>query len=519
MPSARPAARSGAALHELVERHARALKGALVAFYLLMGLANLRWGGGFWPDENFYVYGAEAVLRGGVPYVDFFWTQGPLPAYVYAAVAALAHDLYALRLAALLMGLGAILLASAAAARVGGPTAGVVACAALALCPPLLVHFSVASPTPLVALLLAGAAYALARPERGVARFAAASVLVALAATVRLNVALVFPALGLYALLARDGGWRAAAASVLGALPLPLAYAPFLAMDAGAVWWNVVGYHALDSRDPSLSLFQVLKYKLDGLSYFLTGCLFAAVAAAIWLASAAWRLREGPARLLRPMPFTAFLALAAALGVGATFTKVYVQLYYFVMFLPLLAVLAGVMVAGWMRDPPLRGHAARVVAALLVVGFLAAAPPYVRTYAERIDHLREAAAFVEANTPEDRPVFTFGLDVAFQAGRQALPGTEMGVFGWAPALDQETATRYHLLTLPALKDALERQVPGAVVLMGDDLSFSAIPSARVPPERQQEVAELRATLEARYRPEAAFADGRIVVWLPREGAA
>ena len=61
----------------------RYLSLALFAFVFLASAAV--WTGNLNQDEGWGLYAALSVARGEVPYRDFFYTQGPVAAYFYAA--------------------------------------------------------------------------------------------------------------------------------------------------------------------------------------------------------------------------------------------------------------------------------------------------------------------------------------------------------------------------------------------------------------------------------------------------
>ena len=59
--------------------------GALSVFaFVVLGAAAV-WMGGLNQDEGWYLYAANLVAEGKVPYRDFFYTQGPLLPFVYSA--------------------------------------------------------------------------------------------------------------------------------------------------------------------------------------------------------------------------------------------------------------------------------------------------------------------------------------------------------------------------------------------------------------------------------------------------
>ena len=60
---------------------------SLFAFAVLSFAAV--WLGGLNQDEGWGLYAASLVADGKVPYLDFFYTQGPVTAYVYAALSPL----------------------------------------------------------------------------------------------------------------------------------------------------------------------------------------------------------------------------------------------------------------------------------------------------------------------------------------------------------------------------------------------------------------------------------------------
>ena len=51
---------------------------------LVLGAASV-WMGGLNQDEGWYLYAANLVAEGKVPYRDFFYTQGPMLPIVYSA--------------------------------------------------------------------------------------------------------------------------------------------------------------------------------------------------------------------------------------------------------------------------------------------------------------------------------------------------------------------------------------------------------------------------------------------------
>ncbi len=94
---------------------------ALFAFACLAFAAV--WLGGLNQDEGWYLYAANLVAEGEVPYRDFFYTQGPVMPVVYAAFADVWRNwgILGARIFTLAIGFGGILFAVALARRLAPP--------------------------------------------------------------------------------------------------------------------------------------------------------------------------------------------------------------------------------------------------------------------------------------------------------------------------------------------------------------------------------------------------------------
>ena len=107
--------------------------GALSVFaFVVLGAAAV-WMGWLNQDEGWYLYAANLVAEGKVPYRDFFYTQGPLLPFVYSAFTWVwgRWGILGARVFTLLLGALSLLFAVALARRLAPPdrggTAGLVA--------------------------------------------------------------------------------------------------------------------------------------------------------------------------------------------------------------------------------------------------------------------------------------------------------------------------------------------------------------------------------------------------------
>jgi hypothetical protein len=130
-----------------------------------------------------------------------------------------------------------------------------------------------------------------------------------------------------------------------------------------------------------------------------------------------------------------------------------------------------------------------------------------------LDDVLRAAAFVKAHTPPRARVACTLPEVALEAGRDVLPGLEMGKFGFTEEMLPERAARLGLVHASVLEAALRGRTVSAVILSQRlfwNFAWSA-PSIR--PTSKETLARLRAALDAEWR--VAYADATVIILLPR----
>jgi hypothetical protein len=207
------------------------------------------WLGGLNQDEGWYLYAAQLVSDGHVPYRDFFYTQGPVLPLVYSAFAWVwrAGGLLGARVLTLAIGAAGILFAAALAQRLVSGRAR--AAAALLVCVLLggnLYHlYYLAIPkTYALAGLFAVVGFYLLSFRRGAFAFLAGLSL-AFAAGTRISLGALLPVAGVALLLAKERRIDWLWFGLGGGLGLTLVYGPFL-LDPGARAGLLAaqGYHA-----------------------------------------------------------------------------------------------------------------------------------------------------------------------------------------------------------------------------------------------------------------------------------
>lgn len=503
-----------------LERRERPLTVALATAYAAVGLLRA-FLGPFGHDDGFYAYAMNAVYHGHVPYRDFMHTQSPLGLYAFGLVTwPFGFHLGAWRAASVLAGLGAMLLAMSVARRLAGARAALVAGAAFVA---LGAVDATLHAMTLTALLLALSFWLLTHPRLSPgARYALAGAALGLAAGVRLNVLVAAPLYLAYVALRERRAAPVAWGALGGAAALLVVYAPFIALDADAAFWDLVRYHTLDGRAPGQGLVSLLKYKVDGFSYYVTQFPFAVATLVVGSGLAWWATRQlGRAWLDRHL-LLAYAGALTVLIVLANFSKVYIQPYYPEVAIPIVAILAGVL---WVRlaelsPDALRAALALVVAALLAMTFLAQAPPQIYKPPPNLSPSAqcEAGDYVASITPPEAKLFTLWPQLAVQAHREVLPGLEMGRLGYYPAMDNATAERYHLVNQWKARELLATRAAPVVLLAGEEFTYTTFPTAELPADAQAAMlADAHALIEEKYRLDRTFGEGpnAIQVWVAR----
>lgn len=204
---------------------------ALVAS-LILGAAAV-WMGGLNQDEGWYLYAANLVADGLVPYRDFAYTQGPVLPFFYAPFAAIwqTFGLLGARLFTLSLGFCGILLAMALARRLASDerrnTAALVVFFLLATNLYHLYYVAIPKTYALAGLFVLAGFYLLTFAQRHAVAALGAGLCLALAAGTRLSLGAILPVVGIGLLGARHG--KALLAFSLGGLGgLALVYGPFL---------------------------------------------------------------------------------------------------------------------------------------------------------------------------------------------------------------------------------------------------------------------------------------------------
>jgi hypothetical protein len=414
----------------------------LAAFGFVCLAAAAVWMGGLNQDEGWYLYAANLVAEGKMPYRDFFYTQGPMLPIVYSAFAWIwkSFGILGARVFTLLIGAFGMLLAAALARRLAPEgRRGEAAVATFLLLGSNLYHIyyvTIPKTYALAALfVMAGflfidiAQAAWSRSRGGFLWAFVAGLSLAFASGTRISLGVILCVVGTFLLVAAVRGChrRVFAGFVVGGLGgLALVYGPFLVSDgarAGLIFAQ--SFHAArggGSHDITWivgSLSRLVRWYLPvfvvfGLGYFRIGPahLPAVVSRTLWMAFVSFLLVL-LVQMLAPFPYEDYQV-------------------------PIMGLLAVFAVVVFLRvsESPLP---------LLVLGMawaLSFGSPLLEKWATNgqdrfwslkkekfeLAQLRDVAKRIEALDPGGKELFTQDVYLAIETNRRVPKGFEMGPF-------------------------------------------------------------------------------------------
>ncbi len=391
---------------------------ALVACVILCGAAV--WMGGLNQDEGWYLYAANLVADGQLPYRDFAYTQGPVLPLVYAAFSWVwkAWGLLGARLLTLGIGLCGILFAAGLArAFVPKEKANATSLVVFFLLATNLYHlyylaipktYALAGLFVLVGFCLLSVAHAHAATALG------AGLCLALAAGTRISLGAILPVVGVWLLATRQR--RSLAAFCAGAFGgLALIYGPFLLdSDARAGLVAAQAYHAarggFDLTWTVGSLSRLVRWYLPvflvlGLGGFRRAWLPFSAFLAVFLV-----------QMLAPFPYEDYQV--PIMGLLAVFAAVNLVSRTEIAVPRLLLLVLGLCFATSFGSPLLEEWATNGQDRFWALK---------KTKTE-LAQLREVAATVNALDPGGKTLLTQDLYLAIETNRRVPKGLEMGPF-------------------------------------------------------------------------------------------
>lgn len=377
-----------------------------IAFLVLAFVAVYM--GGLNQDEGWYLYAANLVSEGRVPYADFAYTQGPVMPYVYALFSVIwtKFGLLGARIFTLTIGMLGVLFAVLTARRLAEKekktTVTLLVFLGLALNLYHLYFLAIPKTYALSSLFILLGFYLFTFSRH----YWLVGVLLALAAGTRLSLGLILPVVAIYLYYRKDT--KALSSFVFGGMiSLLLIYVPFLLL-YGDAFSNLVLFHtsreSMGLMGKIGSLSRTLRYYLPvmvllGLGDFKKGRYLALTFAAVFLL-----------HFLSPVPYDdyqvpimALLTIFAAINVKAERVELLGLL------LALAVSFGSPLLEKWSTDGQDRFWT-------------------IKKSKTELAQLREVAGEIEAMDPGGNKLFTEDLYLAIETNRKVPRGYEMGPF-------------------------------------------------------------------------------------------
>jgi len=497
---------------------------ALLAAGALLCLAFAAvWFGGLNQDEGWYLYAAQMVRAGHLPYRDFFYTQGPAMPFVYSVLAPVwgrgspLQGILGGRIVTLVLGLVGIGCAVALARRLVPParrSAASLAVFALLACNLYHLYFNTIPKTYALGglFLMAGLLLIVRGLEtlgaKGGACLFAGGLSLAFATGTRISLLLILPVVGVTLLLRfRTFKWSFLWYGFGGATGLLLTYGVFT-LDADSLRGLLAAqsYHAARGGfDPFFVIGSVSRllrgYLALGVAAFAAACLFARAEASC---------EEEPERS-REVAHTMFWILGVgflavfALQLSAPFPYDDYQV-------PIMGMLT-VLVAAWLVRTLPEGRAWCVGAAWFVVltaSAISFASPLLQEWATysndrfwsqkkektELAKLRDVGRMINELDPDGDTLLTQDLYLAVETGRTVPRGLEMGPFSYFADLPDEDARALHVMNRSLMEQLLESAPSPVAACSGYAFAITAPSCGETPFDEQTKMFEV---LKRRYR--------------------
>ena len=487
---------------------------------ILLQVANLYFGE-LNQDEGWYLYAAQQVTEGKLPYRDYAYTQAPLLPLVYSLTAPIVREwgVGGGRAVTAVLGLVAAFLASSIARRLvkgeGSDVAGVIAFTLCAVNVYQSYFTTVVKTYSLCACFLTAGVLALVT-ARGTLRYCLAGTLLVLAGATRISAGVAVPIVAIY-LVATDG-WRLKARTwgfVTGACACAaLVFGPLYVMAPEGFLFGVLEYHA--GREAG-GLLQTMVFKAGFVSrvvqaYFLTFTFLVFFTIT--------RLMKGREE---GSPAVTIIWLVVATITLVHFVAPFPYDDYQVVVYPLACAAVAATLAAHISAADKTGK--RAVVAMAGLWVLATASSFSSPINQdwmiagrdriwwrmkekpALAQLQDVGAWLRERTKPGDLLLTQDTYIAVEAGLRVPAGLEMGPFSYFPSLSDERAAALKVLNEASMRSLLEATPAQYAALSGYALSLSSPEVSEVP---ESDRAALREIVDRR------FEVGRIV---PRFGQA
>lgn len=468
----------------------------LYAFAALFGNLN--------QDEGWYLYAAQRVAEGAMPYRDFFFTQGPVMPYVYGALEPVWAPAGVLggRLLTVFLGvfscIATAFLARCAVSR-DRAFATTVMGAALSSCNLYHVYFTTIPKTYALASCLIMVGYVLLSVgARGHTKYptwvlvtcsCVSGFLIALAAGTRISMGMLLPITALAMMITwRQTGKTWLWFSLGGALGLAVVFLPALLYARDQFIFAQTFHAARGGRD----LFFIVGSVSRIVRFYLPVAMLASALIVFQVFRTQHAVRSKARPGLNDWPFIWCIAF-----LGVFLLQLLSPYPYDDYQVPIMGLLIAAVV-GWVMQIVPEGLCGRVCLFVTVLSLgatfgstlpqewlLARQDRFWAIKKEQPDLLKLRAVVAEHLSKDDTSLLTQDIYLAVEAGKKVPQGLEMGPFCYFPGLSDPDAAKYHVLNKAGLLEVLERSPCSMAAVSGYGFAVRSPVMDEVPAEDQK----------------------------------
>ena len=469
---------------------------SLYAFAAVFGNLN--------QDEGWYLYAAQRVSEGAMPYRDFFFTQGPVMPYVYGALEQVWSPMGVLggRLLTVFFGVFSCI-ATAFLARCAVPRdrafATTVMGGALACCNVYHVYFTTIPKTYALASCLIMVGYVLlAVGARGHTKYPAwvlvtsslvSGILIALAAGTRLSMGMLLPITAVAMMITwRQTGRTWLWFSIGGALGLAGVYLPAVLLARDEFIFAQTFHAARGGRD----LFFILGSVSRIVRFYLPVAMLASALIVFQVFRSKHAVHSKTRPRLNDWPFIWCIAFLGVFVVQLLSPYPYDDYQVPVMGLLIAAVV------GWVMQVVPEGLCGRVCLFVTVLSlgatFGSALPQeWLVARQDRFwaikktqpDVLKLRAVVAEYFVKDNNQIFTQDIYLAVESGKKVPQGLEMGPFCYFPGLSDADAAKYHVMNKARMLEVLNLSPCSMAAVSGYGFAVRSPVMDEVPVEDQK----------------------------------
>jgi hypothetical protein len=430
-------------------------------------------------DEPFYFTIANLIVKGYIPYKDFFYTQTPLFPYIYSFPQLLfGSNLYIGRATSVLLGLMTYFLVVGFCYKKKSTGTSALASGLIAFNPFLIYHFTFVKLYSLLAFLVVLTIIILFSSIKDYLKFCLVSVLLTLCTSIRITLLPALLMVCAYIIFIKKDYKTLLIFIGSSLIIFTFIFSPFLVLCKDQLFYDVYGY--LKDRDV-LPFTEIIKAKIIMASevskhfeviIIILILIFAGLIKNNKLKSFS-NFRKYDSEVL------AWLILLSLI-LPYVFTKIAYVGEYISFTIPLLVMLTSFNIESLFKTS--KSDSDKIYLMIILISALAISwikdfPGFVEQKNGKppIRYLLEVANKINETTKEQDKILSFNNAIVLMANREILPGYEMNSCSFDLAWDKSKCEKYRILNVGMLSEIIEEKKVAAI-LITDNTFLGNFPS-------------------------------------------